>query len=132
MEWYNKNKNTKDITLENGFIIINAKENILASMAGTIASILSKSNDIKKGTFVMSLARNPVEETTKVSLRVAGRDPENDLRKIVDKITQPINGSEAGGHKEAAGAIVPTEQEDTFIEEAKRVLRSYTIEEKIE
>jgi RecJ-like exonuclease len=132
MDWYNKNKSTKDIITEKGFIIINSKENILASMAGTIASILSKSNDLKKGTFVMSLARNPVEETTKVSLRIAGRDKENDLRSVVDKITKNIDGAEAGGHKEAAGAIIPTEQEDAFIEEAKRVLRSYSIEEKIE
>ena len=92
MDWYNKNKKTDAIITNDGFIIINAKENILPSMAGTIASILSKSNDIKKGTLIMSLARNIMEETTKVSLRVVGRDKDNDLRSLVDKITQPIQG----------------------------------------
>ena len=132
MDWYNKNKKTDAIITNDGFIIINAKENILPSMAGTIASILSKSNDIKKGTLIMSLARNIMEETTKVSLRVVGRDKDNDLRSLVDKITQPIQGAEAGGHKEAAGAIIPTEQEDNFIEEAKRVLKMSSMEETIE
>lgn len=132
MDWYNKNKKTKDIILEDGFIIINSKENIMSSMAGTIASIISKSNDLKKGTFVMSLSRNLMEETTKVSLRVVGRNKDNDLRSLIDKITTSIKGAEAGGHKEAAGAIIPTDQEEAFIKEAERILRLNSIEEKVE
>lgn len=132
MEWYNKNKNTKDIITDDGFIIINAKENILVSMAGTIASILSKSNELKKGTFVMSLARNSMDDSTKVSLRVVGRNKDNDLRSVMDSIIKNIKVGESGGHKEAAGAIIPIEKEDLFIEEAKRVLNLNSIEEKIE
>ena len=118
--------------MEDGFIIINAKENIMASMAGTIASMLSRSNEFKKGTFIMSLARNLMEDTTKVSLRSAGRDSGNDLRKVVDTITKNIEGAQAGGHKEAAGAIIPTSKENELIDEAKRVLKLYSIEEKVE
>jgi len=132
MNWYNENRDSNDITTQDGFIIINAKENILASMAGTIASILSKSNELKKGTFIMSLARNEMEDTTKVSLRISGRNNDVDLREIVDKITTNIPGAEAGGHKEAAGAIIPLEKEKELIKEAKRVLKLNSIEEMVE
>lgn len=132
MDWYNSNKKTKDIIQGSGFIIINAKENILTSMAGTVASILSKSNDIKKGTFILSLARNIMDDTTKVSLRIVGRNKDNDLRSIIDQIIKPIQGAESGGHKEAAGAIIPTEKEPEFIKEAERILNLNSMEEKVE
>jgi len=131
MEWYNKNKDTKNITSEDGFVIINAKENILSSMAGTIASIISKSNELKKGTFIMSLARNAMDDLTKVSLRVSGRGKDHDLRKVMDDIIKNVKFGESGGHKEAAGAIIPSEKEDLFIEEAKTVLKLSAIEENI-
>jgi single-stranded-DNA-specific exonuclease len=126
MNWYNENKNSKDILTNEGFIIINAKENILVSMAGTVASILSKSNNIKDRTFILSLARNIIDETTKASLRISGRNNDKDLRKIIDTITSGIEGAEAGGHKAAAGAIIPTEKEEEFIQEAKRILNLYS------
>ena len=132
MNWYHDNKNTESITTEDGFIIINAKENVLVSMIGTIASILSKSNDLKPSTFIMSLARNIMQDTTKISLRVSGRNKDLDLRKIIDQITTNIPGAEAGGHMAAAGAMIPTEKEQEFLKEAKRILKLNSIEEKIE
>ena len=104
----------------------------MPSMVGTIASMLSRSNELKKGTFIMSLARNLMEDSTKVSLRIAGRKNDVDLRELVDKIAQNIPGAEAGGHKEAAGALIPTEKEQQFIEEAQRVLKLNFIEERVE
>lgn len=132
MNWYNDNKESKDIITEDGFIIINAKENILASMAGTVASILSKSNDLKKGTFIMSLARNIMEDTSKVSLRIAGNNNDANLKEIIENITKNIENAESGGHAAAAGAIIPTDKESEVIEEAKRVLKLNSIEEKVE
>ncbi|TKJ17107.1 hypothetical protein CEE44_01055 [Candidatus Woesearchaeota archaeon B3_Woes] len=132
MRWYNDNRESKDIITENGFIIINAKENILVSMAGTVASILSKSNELKKGTFIMSLARNIVEDTSKVSLRIAGNNNNVNLKEVIETITKNIENAESGGHAAAAGAIIPTSKERDVIEEAKRVLKLNSIEEKIE
>ncbi len=132
MNWYNENKNSKDITTEDGFIIINAKENIMVSMAGTVASILSKSNQVKENTFIMSLARDAIEDTTKVSLRISGRNKDIDLREVVENITKGIEGAQAGGHTAAAGAIIPTSKEDELIKEAQRVLKLNSIEEKVE
>ena len=62
----------------------------------------------------MSLARNIMEDTTKVSLRISGRNHNKDLRIIVDSIAQGMEGAQAGGHKAAAGAIIPTNKEDEF------------------
>jgi RecJ-like exonuclease len=131
MNWYHDNKNTQNITIEDGYILINAKENIIPSMIGTTSSILSKSNDLKNGTLIMGLARNVMDDTTKVSLRISGRNNDADLRKIVEKITASVEGAQAGGHMAAAGAMIPTEKEDDFLKEAKRVL-SNSNEEKVE
>ena len=131
MNWYNDNKDSEDIFTNEGFIIINAKENILVSMAGTVASILSKSNDLKNGTFILSLARNAVDDTTKASLRISGRNHNKDLKEIIDMITTSIEGAQAGGHKAAAGAIIPTNKEAELIKEAKRVLQLNSMEEEI-
>jgi len=124
MRWY---EGTEDIIKGDGYIIMNAKENILVSMIGTIASMISKSNDIKKRTFIMSLARNITDDTTKVSLRVSGDHDDLDLRETVSTIAAPIEGAEAGGHKAAAGAVIPTSQEEEFIQEAKRVLKECSL-----
>lgn len=129
MNWYNTNKSTKNILIEEGFIIINAKENILVSIIGTIASIISKSHEIKEKTFVMSLARNPIDETTKVSLRISERNTGFNLREIMDTIINNIDGAQSGGHASASGAIVPTKNEDNFINEAKRILRLISMQE---
>ena len=133
MRWYNSNKEDKDIITQPGFMIINAKENIYPTMIGTIASIISKSNDIKEGTYIMSMARAD-DGTTKVSMRIASKRRDAgvsvDLRGIVDDIAKQTGG-EAGGHQYAAGAIIQTEKEEEFISIAKRILSKRTMEEKI-
>jgi len=37
----------------------------------------------------------------------------------------------AGGHKMAAGAVIPSDKEDEFIEISKKALSKLTIEEKV-
>ena len=130
MRWYNNNKETGSVIINDGFIIINAGENIYPTMIGTTASIISKSNEYKDGTYIMSLAHQD-DGTTKVSLRISGRNvgKEIDLRGVVSEITRQVKG-EAGGHAYAAGAIISTEDEDKFIETAKAVLSKRALEEK--
>ena len=68
---------------------------------------------------------------TKISLRISGNGKHDlNLREIMGKIVEPVNG-QAGGHHEAAGALIDTEQETEFIESAKRVLSMQAMEEKI-
>lgn len=129
IKWYEENKRSNDIISEQGFIIINAKDNVLGTIIGTLASILSKSTDIKEGTYIMSMAQL-LDNTTKISLRKAGRKGGN-LRIICEKISEKLDYVEYGGHKNAAGCLIPTEKEKEFIETAKIVLRDQVFEESI-
>lgn len=119
MNWYKQNSNNKSDRIIKGsnYVIINARDNVLATMIGTIASIISKNNEMDDNIFILSMARNP-DDTTKVSLRITGNPDSVDLKGIVSTIVERIGG-EAGGHQFAAGAIIDTDKEDKFIEEAK-------------
>jgi len=93
-------------------------------MIGTIASILSRSNNIEEGTYIMSLARTE-ENTVKVSLRIASMSniEDVDLRQIITEIIKKVGCGDSGGHPQAAGAIIPSEKEEEFIKIAKNMLR---------
>ena len=133
MKWYNSNKDKEGVIVDKKFIIINAGENIPVTMIGTVASIISKSNEFVDGTLILSMARAD-DSTTKISLRLSskGQRKENkfDLRTLVAEITRQVGG-EAGGHQYAAGAIINTEDESKFIETAKTVLSRHSLEENL-
>ena len=125
MNWYKehaKKEGSDRIIKGKNYLIINAKDNVLATMIGTIASIISKNNDMDENIFVLSMARNP-DDTTKVSLRITGSPEGVDLKGVVSELVQRVGG-EAGGHQYAAGAIIDTDKEDAFIEEAKGLFES--------
>ncbi len=129
IKWYEKNQESEDIIKGNGFVIINAKDNIIASIIGTLASIISKSNYVEKGTFILSMA-DMLNGYYKVSLRMSGKKNDVDLNMLIRKITEKVGG-EAGGHKNAAGAVIREEKVDMFIKEAKNILGKYSLEEVI-
>lgn len=131
LNWYNENKFGDDVFWGKGFVIVNAKENVMSTMIGTLASILSKSNLMNSNTFILSMAQ-ALEGNTKVSLRTTNNVNDSlDLKKIIEEIISSISNSESGGHQNAAGAVIPTEKEYAFIEIAKEVLSKYAIEEKV-
>lgn len=118
--WYRSN--AKLIKGKN-YVIINAEDRILHTIAGTLASIISKSKEYPEGTFVMCLARSRiVKDITKVSLRMSGNS-DYDVRDVVKQITEKIGG-QAGGHKSAAGALIGTDLEKKFIDTAKEIFES--------
>jgi len=127
LKWYDENKSSDSITKGNGYVIINAQDKIRATIIGTLASILSKSNDIENK-FILSMAQL-VDGTTKISLRMRGNNNREDLRQIMVDIVKDISGCEAGGHANAAGALIPTDLENEFLEKAKVVLDKKGIEE---
>ncbi|MBU0535870.1 MAG: DHH family phosphoesterase, partial [Nanoarchaeota archaeon] len=122
MNWFRDNKNNGVITRGKGYAIINAGDSIIPSMIGTMASMLTKGNEFEDGTLVMGLARQK-ENTTKISLRIASRDNKLDLTEVVRSITEKAGG-EAGGHMNAAGAVIKTENEAVFLEAAKEVFEN--------
>jgi len=123
IKWYEERK--KEVTRENGYIIINAQDEIMSTIIGTLGSIISKSNDINEGTFIMTMARL-LDGNTKVSLRIKNKDI--DLREVIKEIVEDFDG-EYGGHKQAAGALIATEKEKEVIEKAKLILEKKAMEE---
>ncbi|MBL7054167.1 DHH family phosphoesterase [Candidatus Woesearchaeota archaeon] len=130
LRWFEENKESRLVLDGDGFVIINAQDQIMPTIIGTLASILSKSNGFKSGTFIMSMAQL-FNGCTKVSLRLSGRNKYVDLKAVVEEIIKGIDGCESGGHKNAAGALIPTDKEDLMVERAKEVLGKKALEEKI-
>ena len=96
-------------------------------MIGTLASILSKSNNANEK-FIMSMAQL-IDGTTKISLRMCGINNGIDLKQIITDIIKDMPNCEAGGHANAAGALISTDMENDFIERAKIVLGKRAMEE---
>ena len=99
-----------------GFVIINAKENIPDTMAGTITSILSNSKIYEVGTVIVTMAY--YENQIKISSRISGRRGRN-LRELLSKVVSEIDG-EVGGHEYAAGCIISQDKEEEFINLLKK------------
>ncbi|MEK6876956.1 MAG: DHHA1 domain-containing protein, partial [Nanoarchaeota archaeon] len=127
LEWYAQNKANDLVINGKGYVLINAQDKIRPTIIGTLASIVSKSNETKEK-FVMSMAQI-ADGTTKVSLRMSGNDESIDLKQIIVKIIENIPNCEAGGHANAAGALIPTGFEEEFIKKAKIVLEKNAMEE---
>jgi single-stranded-DNA-specific exonuclease len=130
INWYKDNANTNKVIRKKKFIIINAEDEIIPTIIGTLGSILSKSQDIDKDTFILSLARNH-DDTTKVSLRIVGNPDNVNLKEVIERIIQRIAHGSSGGHSFAAGAVIDTDKEDEFIKVASEVLESTLIEERL-
>ncbi|MDO8467712.1 MAG: DHH family phosphoesterase [Nanoarchaeota archaeon] len=101
-----------------GFVIINGKNKLKDTMAGTIASILSNSSLYEPGTIIITMAY--YDDKIKVSARNVGRTGRN-VREILSEIIEKIGG-EVGGHEFAAGCIVSQEKENEFINSIKKAL----------
>ena len=119
LRWYESGSGK--VTRGKNYLIINAEDKVMPTIIGTLASIISKSGDLKKGTIILSLAQD-YNGMSKASIRISGEDNGIDLREVINRITEKTGG-ESGGHKNAAGAGIPTETEKEFIEEAIRVFK---------
>jgi len=130
LKWVKKSSEDKQHIIKGeNYMIINAQENIMPTMIGTIASILAKSNEIPDNTFIMSLAHLPENGKIKCSLRYCGSN-DVDLKEVIDNIVSRVEG-ESGGHKNAAGAFFSIEKEKPFLEAAMSTLSRFGYEEKI-
>ena len=132
MCWFNDNRKTGNIIEKESYMIINAQDKVMGTIIGTIASLISKSGKIKEGNHVMSMA-HLIDGNTKISLRISGRNAREDvdLRKVMKEIIEKLNAGEFGGHKHAAGALIPTAKEKEFLEIAESVLDKRSLEESV-
>ncbi|MDK2849355.1 MAG: single-stranded-DNA-specific exonuclease [Candidatus Woesearchaeota archaeon] len=131
MRWFRANQDNPEYVIRgNNYLIVNGKENIRHTMIGTFASILSKSLNTEDDLMILTLAQIPEENLIKASLRSTKEN--SNLKEIIQQISERLGINEFGGHKNAAGAFVPIEKEEQFLEHAQRVLSLMAIEEKID
>jgi len=125
LNWFYNNRKTEKIIEENGFVIINSEANVRDTMIGTLTSMLSRSNLYEDGTVMVSMAYT-LDGEIKISLRLSGyKEYDFDLREIIKDIVDRIgHGNSVGGHKQAAGAVIPQEKEEEFLQYAKEILKN--------
>ncbi len=129
LSWFKKNKNSDHVFISKKYIIINGKNNVPSSMAGTLASIIAYSEEVDDKAFILTLSRLE-NNFTKVSIRLKGRSSKVDLNNIISKIVR-IVGGQSGGHRNAAGALIESHKEMDLIEAAKRIFDECSIIEDV-
>ena len=102
----------------NGFMIINARDDIEDTIIGTTISIISNSLIYEEGTILIGMAY--YDNKIKVSARNVGKTGRN-VREILHTVMEEIGG-EVGGHEFAAGCMLPQEKEIEFINLLKKHL----------
>lgn len=110
-----------DVEEGDNYRLIRAGRAILPSIIGTVCSMQTRSGDVARDTVVVGLAHQQ-DAMTKVSARVNDRS-DRDVLAILQEALEGIE-SQAGGHRVAAGALLSTEDEECFLEQLRRVLRS--------
>ena len=94
------------------FNFLIAGDRISDSIIGTTISILLNSNLVKKEKPIFGFA-DASDSMVKVSARVSN-SIDVDLKKIISEAVKRVGG-EGGGHKQAAGALIPKEKIQEFI-----------------
>jgi len=123
LNWFYANRG-KAVVEKEGYILINAEDNVRETMIGTLASMIAKANLYKDGTVIVSMAHT-LDGSSKVSLRVCGR-VDVDLRVVVKAAAEKVDGI-AGGHKLACGALVSQEKEKEFLELMDKALQGLCV-----
>ena len=109
--------NGSDKICGNGFVLVNARENIKDTIIGTISSIVSNSSIYEAGTSIIGMSYSG-EKSIKVSVRGVGSTGRN-LREVLTRVVDEIGG-EVGGHQYACGATISKEHEEDFINLLKK------------
>ncbi len=128
-------KSSEHVFKNDKFIAFRAGSNIEPTIIGTVTSMLASDTVGAKYWFVMGLADN-IDGTVKVSVRV-GKSLRSkplqglNVRSLLQIPIEAVNG-ELGGHKLAAGAVIPKDKELEFIRHCLQVFGSFQPEEFVE
>ena len=131
LDWFYQNRKSENIFESKKYVIINAKESIKDTMIGTVTSIITKSNIYPEGTLLISMSYT-LDLNIKISVRCVGDSEKFDLKELISDIVKRLGTGIAGGHYNAAGALIPLKDENLFIKYSKEVLDKVLIEESIE
>lgn len=115
LHFVENNRDDENYIYEDGIGVIDAKDNIQDDFIGTVTTI-SMSNGFFDSPVVMGVA-HAEKGKSKVSSRASKELVEKGLNlgEIIGEICEELDG-EGGGHNVAAGAKIPRENKDEFIE----------------
>jgi len=125
LNWVNNNEKFEG----DGYVIINAKEEIPDTIIGTITSIIASSFVYPTGTIIVGLAYRE-DGKIKVSSRVSGNVKKINLKEFLSEIAIMVD-AEVGGHDNAAGCLVNPDKEGLFLELLEKELKLYGMTIKI-
>lgn len=108
-----------------GYYLVDGRDEVRAEIIGTLASIASHMDELSGPALICSYAYLATGDL-KVSLRSHG-EVRCDLREVMASIAEAAGGS-AGGHANAAGALVPKDHEASFVTIARERLSTITSE----
>jgi single-stranded-DNA-specific exonuclease len=115
LRYFENNKENDSVVYEQTIGVIDAEDNIDADFIGTVTTI-TMSNGAFDSPVVMGAA-HAEKDKIKISSRARKEVVEDgfNLGEIIGEICEEVDG-EGGGHNIAAGAKIPREEKDRFVE----------------
>ncbi len=120
LNWFHSSRETDSIKENNNLVIFNAENNIRDTLLGTLTSLISKSNIYDDGTIIVGMVYTPDNEV-KASIRSINK--ETNLKHLLENINKNLD-IQFGGHKAAAGCLIPMEKEKEFIKSIEKVFNN--------
>ncbi|MBU0757678.1 MAG: DHH family phosphoesterase [Nanoarchaeota archaeon] len=115
IHWYNNNKGTKRIIHGKRYIVIDTEKSVLYTIIGTLCSIVSTFSEVQGGTIIVVLGEYP-DNMIKISARISGKNIFRiNLYNLFESSCANIPDADFGGHRNAAGAMIPIGSKDEFI-----------------
>ncbi|MFP4118813.1 MAG: DHH family phosphoesterase [Candidatus Woesearchaeota archaeon] len=112
-----KRKESGDVYQSDDLLVVDFGDQLKSSIVGVVASMTVRNKVVSEGVIVCTIADSD-GDTVKISLRTGIDDPETRLDELLSAIVEEF-GADAGGHPNAAGAVIPAEHKDAFIEKLK-------------
>ncbi|MGM5480140.1 MAG: DHH family phosphoesterase [Nanobdellota archaeon] len=113
-----KDKKERDELIQTpSLLLIDFEDQVKSSIVGVIASMTVRNKIVDENTVVCTMAKSD-GDSVKLSLRMGLSQPQERLDTILQSIVAQYD-VQAGGHPNAAGAVIPAEHKNDFIERLK-------------
>ncbi len=108
-----------EVVMGRNLILLDARDWLDENLTSTVSSMFSFSNKIKIDGVVVVIGKS-TNNYAKISFRLTKKMREKvNLAELVKKLTSGIEGASGGGHSVAAGAYVPYNELEKFINKIK-------------
>jgi single-stranded-DNA-specific exonuclease len=114
LDIFDKRRESKELIEREKLIIFDSDDLIKPNIIGVVASIIARNKYYTPETIICSIAKTE-ENKVKISLRASHDKTDLNLSDLLQEIVSEF-GSNAGGHPNAAGAIIPMINKEQFLE----------------